>query len=106
MALWQSVGRFAQWPRELAGQGVLLHWLPTVLWPMNSAQPLANGRGLNRPLDARWEKGKEGLSDLRAYLHSPKFNCGDRLDHYVNVSDVLAYLRNAEEAGLNAKENL
>jgi hypothetical protein len=43
---------------------------------------------------------KASLSDLRGYLHSSKFNCGDRLDHYVNIADVLGYLRDTEDAAL------
>ena len=56
--------------------------------------------GLRREVEAV----KTGLNDLRAYLHSPKFRCGDRLDSYVNICDVLAYLRNAEDAGTMARE--
>ena len=48
---------------------------------------------------------KSGLNELRDYLHSPKFRCGDSLDSYVNLSDVLAYLRNAEDAGIVARES-
>lgn len=48
---------------------------------------------------------KSGLNELRAYLHSPKFRCGDTLDSYVNLSDVLAYVRNAEDAGIQARES-
>lgn len=48
---------------------------------------------------------KSGLNDLRAYLQSPKFRCGDPLDSYVNLADVLAYLRNAENAGTVARES-
>lgn len=48
---------------------------------------------------------RDGLNDLRAYMQSPKFRCGDRLDSYVNIADVLAYLRNAESAGSVARES-
>lgn len=48
---------------------------------------------------------KSGLNDLRAYVQSFKFCCGDRLDGYVNVADVLAYMRNAEDAGITARES-
>jgi len=47
---------------------------------------------------------KQGLDDLRSHLASSKFRCGDRLDGYVNISDIRAYLRNAEEAGTLAGE--
>ena len=57
--------------------------------------------GLRREVEAV----KTGLDDLRAYLHSSKFRCGDRLDNYVNVADVLAYLRNAQDAGTLARES-
>ena len=49
---------------------------------------------------------KQGLNDLRHYLHSDKFRCGHSLDSYVNIGDVLAYLRNAEDAGLAAREKV
>lgn len=48
---------------------------------------------------------RDGLNDLRAYMQSPKFRCGHRLDSYVNVADVLAYVRNAENAGTVARES-
>ena len=48
---------------------------------------------------------KNGFTDLRRYLQSEKFHCGDRLDGYVNVGDVLAYLRHAEDAGIVARES-
>ena len=31
----------------------------------------------------------DGMSELRAYLQSDKFNCGDDLDGYVHINDVL-----------------
>jgi flagellar biosynthesis chaperone FliJ len=37
---------------------------------------------------------REALQDLRAYLQSDKFRCGDSLDGYVNVQDVLNRLPN------------
>ena len=30
----------------------------------------------------------QAILDLRRYLNSPKFHCGDSLDNYVNTSDV------------------
>ena len=47
---------------------------------------------------------KTGLGQLRNYLHSSKFACGDRLDGYVATGDVLAHLRNAEDSGIQARE--
>ena len=35
---------------------------------------------------------KQEIRDLVSYLQSPKFNCGNELDGYVNVSDVIARL--------------
>ena len=32
---------------------------------------------------------RDTLQDLREYLQSDKFRCGDDLDGYVNVQDVL-----------------
>ena len=49
---------------------------------------------------------KAGLNELRAYLNSAKFRCGHELDGYVNVADVLAYLRNAEDAAIQARERV
>lgn len=45
---------------------------------------------------------QEGLLELRAYLHSPKFQgpCND----YVNVQDVLLRLNEADWSGLLAGE--
>lgn len=69
---------------------------------MNYIQQLKSEReSLQREIAAI----KSGITDLRAYLQSPKFRCGDRLDGYVNTGDVLAYLRNAEDAGTLARES-
>lgn len=38
------------------------------------------------------EKALEALQGLYGYLESGKFRCGDSLDGYVNVSDVLLRL--------------
>lgn len=43
-----------------------------------------------------------GLDDIRQYMHHPKFACGDRLDGYVNVSDVLLRIREAKHGALLA----
>lgn len=37
---------------------------------------------------------RESMIDLRDYLLSGKFRCGDVLDNYVNVQDVLNRLPN------------
>lgn len=39
------------------------------------------------------EKALEALQELEVYLDSAKFRCGDDLDGYVNVSDVVLRLR-------------
>ncbi len=48
---------------------------------------------------------EDGISDLRAYLALPKFNCGDRLDGYVNIGDILLRLREAENFAIHQREN-
>lgn len=37
------------------------------------------------------------LIDLEVYLTSSKFNCGDELDGYVSIHDVLHRLRAAQD---------
>jgi hypothetical protein len=44
-------------------------------------------------LSAQKQEARDVISDLREYLQSGKFNCGDELDGYVNVQDVLNRLR-------------
>ena len=48
---------------------------------------------------------REGLQELRGYFALPKFHCGDRLDGYVNISDVLLRMRETENAATNARFN-
>jgi hypothetical protein len=38
----------------------------------------------------------ENINQLRRYLNSPKFHCGDELDGYVNTQDVLSRLDNVD----------
>jgi hypothetical protein len=45
-------------------------------------------------VSAQRDSLKEMVQDLEAYLQSDKFRCGDELDGYVNINDVLARLRN------------
>lgn len=47
----------------------------------------------NKELKARAESAKTKMDNLVKYLNSPKFHCGDTLDGYVNVQDVLDVLR-------------
>ena len=49
----------------------------------------------NRALDAK-EALEDGIRDLITHLCSEKFHCGDRLDGYVNVQDVIDRLRNLD----------
>jgi hypothetical protein len=63
-------------------------------------------RGEAKSLQSEVKALRQGLNDLRGYLHSHKFACGDRLDGYVHTGDVLEYLRNTESAGVEARENL
>lgn len=48
-----------------------------------------------RALQAEKDALQEGITDLIAYLASPKFSGGDPLDGYVNVNDVFARIANA-----------
>lgn len=47
----------------------------------------------NKELKAKTESAKNKVDNLVKYLNSPKFHCGDSLDGYVNVQDVLDILR-------------
>jgi hypothetical protein len=47
---------------------------------------------------------RSGLNDLHSYLHSPKFYCGDRLDGYVHVTDVLARMNATSSDAIVARE--
>lgn len=38
------------------------------------------------------EQNREIVNDLRRYLNSSKFHCGNELDGYVNVQDVISRL--------------
>lgn len=69
---------------------------------MNGYQKL---RAENAALAAERSTLKQGMEDLRNYLLSPKFACGDRLDGYVNVQDVLARLQEVQGAALTAGED-
>jgi hypothetical protein len=44
------------------------------------------------------DKALEALRDLQGYLGSEKFRCGDDLDGYVNVQDVLNRLAHIQDA--------
>lgn len=46
----------------------------------------------NKALLASIDLINQQINDLRIYLNSEKFRCGNELDSYVNVSDVLLRL--------------
>ena len=49
----------------------------------------------NESLKNRLSAINSDLSELAAYLNSSKFQCGNSLDRYVNVQDVLNRLQDA-----------
>lgn len=53
--------------------------------------------------DAELSSIKESLRQLRAYLSSSKFNCGDRLDGYVSTAEVINWIRSAEMEALRER---
>jgi hypothetical protein len=48
---------------------------------------------------------RDGIHGLRSYFILPKFYCGDTLDGYVNIADVLLRLREAEHAASDARQS-
>jgi hypothetical protein len=40
-----------------------------------------------------------GIQELKEYVSSPKFHCGDPLDGYVSTQDVITRLANMEREG-------
>jgi hypothetical protein len=40
-------------------------------------------------LDSQKRELQDGIKELKSYLQSSKFNCGDELDGYVNIQDVI-----------------
>jgi hypothetical protein len=38
------------------------------------------------------QKADEIVNELFKYLNSSKFQCGDELDNYVNIKDIMTYL--------------
>jgi hypothetical protein len=69
--------------------------------PSNYIQRL---RSENAALARELATLRTGLDALRSYFALPKFSCGDRLDGYVNIADVLLRLREAESAATIAHE--
>ena len=47
----------------------------------------------NAELKKKIADAKIEIDDLTSYLNSKKFHCGDSLDGYVNVKDVLDRLK-------------
>jgi len=58
---------------------------------MNYIKKLEND---NRELTENVFNAGREILDLRVYLESDKFQCGDALDGYVNIKDVIARLNN------------
>ena len=47
---------------------------------------------------------RHGIAELHCYFALPKFSCGNRLDGYVNIADVLLRLREAENSATDARQ--
>ena len=62
-------------------------------------------RSDNAALSREMAALRDGLDALRSYFALPKFSCGDRLDGYVSIADVLLRLREAENAATEARQN-
>ena len=45
-----------------------------------------------KTLESEKEIIQSGLDELMRYMQSSKFHCGDELDGYVNISDVVSRL--------------
>lgn len=52
----------------------------------------------NTALTERIDSARTALTDLLVYLNSEKFRCGNTLDGYVNVRDVIARMEPAVAA--------
>ena len=48
----------------------------------------------NRKLVENAFNAGQAILELRVYLESDKFQCGDNLDGYVHIKDVIARLNN------------
>lgn len=46
------------------------------------------------------------IEELRAYIHSDKFNCGDELDGYVSVKDIEARIQHILTAPQDIESDL
>lgn len=57
----------------------------------------------NKAKQARIDELENSLSSLRGYLESHKFNCGDELDSYVQISDVLLRIAEAKNSACDAE---
>ena len=51
----------------------------------------------NREKNEAVVKGLGAINEIRRYLNSEKFRCGDDLDGYVNVADMFQGLRVVED---------
>jgi hypothetical protein len=46
----------------------------------------------NKGLKANIENAETVIQDMQRYLNSNKFRCGDELDQYININDILTRL--------------
>lgn len=46
-----------------------------------------------RVKDYQMNEMKTRIQELREYIHSDKFNCGDELDGYVSIKDIEARIQ-------------
>jgi len=46
----------------------------------------------NKEANEKSEKVDEIVTEIYNYVNSSKFNCGDDLDGYVNITDITKYL--------------
>jgi len=52
--------------------------------------------------DAELQELRDGMESLISYLRSPKFRCGDSLDGYVQINDVINSLRQTRSNSFDA----
>jgi len=57
------------------------------------ARHITNLQDQLQQLRAEKDSVSETIFELKIYLQSDKFNCGDDLDGYVNINDVLNRLK-------------
>ena len=52
--------------------------------------------------DAELQELRDGMESLISYLRSSKFHCGDSLDGYVQINDVITSLRQTRSNSFDA----